>query len=119
MAWGKYGAMGMLVAVVLWTAAPLLACVPGLHAKSKPDCCVAMSMPDCGDSMNGACCEFAPTHTSATTVSVYAPEHEQLSALMVRSLYLPVLNDATVGRPRMHEAAPPDPSPGGLSILRI
>jgi hypothetical protein len=59
MAWGKQGALGMLVAVVLWTAAPLMACVPGLGSKAKADCCAAM-MQDCGPAMSGSsCCAHA------------------------------------------------------------
>lgn len=118
MTWNKQGALGMMVAVILWTAAPLLACVPGLGQKAKIDCCAAM-MQDCGPAMNGSCCELAPTHNTATTLTAYTPEHEQQVAVMVRQAYLPMLTDPEIGQHNFNEATPPDPSPGSISVLRI
>jgi hypothetical protein len=119
MAWSKQGAFGMLVAVVLWTAAPLIACVPGFGPKPKADCCAAM-MQDCGGSaMSGSCCELAPAHTTAATVSAFAPEHDQHPATIVRGAYLSMPANPGTGQQIYHETPPPDPSPGSFSILRI
>ena len=118
MAWGRQSAWGMLVAVVLWTAAPLIACVPGLGSKAKTDCCAAM-MQDCGPAMSGSCCELAPTQVTATIASVYTPEHEQQAATLVRKAFLPVLNDLVNGQHSFNQIPPADPSPGGISVLRI
>jgi hypothetical protein len=118
MAWKRQGALWMLVAVILWTAAPLIACVPGLGTTAKVDCCAAM-MQDCGATMSGSCCELAPTHNTATMVSAYAPEQVQEPGLMVREAYLPMLTDPELGQQSFLQATPPDPSPGGFPVLRI
>lgn len=119
MAWGRQGALGMLVAVVLWTATPLIACVPGLGLKPNADCCAAMMQACGGSAMSSSCCELAPAHTTAAMVSAFAPEHEQQPAITMRGAYLPMLTDPGTGQANFHEAAPPDPSPGNFSILRI
>ena len=115
MAWSKQGAVGMLMAVFLWTAAPLLASLP---AQAKTDCCAAM-MQDYGAMMSSTCCRLAPTHTPATTVHAYAPEHERHAAIVHRGQFLPLLTDAAITRQTLLAMHPPDPSPGGLSVLRI
>jgi hypothetical protein len=119
MNWGRQGALGMLVAVVLWTAAPLIACVPGLvETKAKHNCCGAM-MQDCELMIGGSCCELSPSHNTAALISTFAPEHEQLSAIVVRATYLPMLVHSGAKHQTLHEIPPPDHSPGGISILRI
>jgi hypothetical protein len=118
MNWGRQGALGMLVAVVIWTAAPLIVCVPSLRAKPKADCCAA-GMRDCESMQNRSCCELAPAHNTATMVSAYAPEYDQQTALLVREARLPMLTDPGMGQRTFHETPPPDPSPGGISVLRI
>jgi hypothetical protein len=119
MAWIKQGALGMLVAVILFAAAPLVACVPGFGQQTTPDCCVAM-MQDCGGpTMSGSCCELAPTHNTVALVSAFAPEHGQQPAVLVRGAYLPVIADPGHARQTFGETDPTDPSPGNFSVLRI
>ena len=114
-------AMIMLLAVVLWTAAPMIAWVLGLGAHSKHDCCAAMAMQDCsGDSMEcNSCCHLSPAPLNAMLVSAGAPNHTQEAGEPLWSAYIQVLPDLHAGRQTFREAPPPAPSPGGLSVLRI
>lgn len=120
MTWTKRSAFWMLVAVVLWTTAPLTACVPVVASGAKADCCAGM-MQTCGGGtmQNGECCRLAPVHSPAAVISVYAPEHGQQPGVLMRAEYLPLLTEPRLGRHAVHETPPPDPSPGGISILRI
>src|SRR5579862_7225537 len=100
MAWGRKGALWMmLVAVVLWTAAPAFACLPGLRLAAQPDCCQQMTA-DCGGdmAMTGSCCQLAPTHNAAAMVSAYAPEHEQQLAVLSRASILSLPASPANGR---------------------
>jgi len=113
-------AFSMLVAVVLWTAAPLMACVPGLLHTAKSDCCSSMMMENCGDPMmSGQCCELSPTNSHAALVSIYAPLQVQRSGVFEQHSALPPIADLGVAQLAFIESPPPDPSPGGLSSLRI
>ena len=118
MGWSKKGALGMLVTVVLWISSPLLACLPDLASQAKTDCCAAM-MQDCGAMMGSTCCQLAPTRTPATTVRAYAPEHQRSIAALLRGQTLPGLSEAPARQSAFFATAPPDPSPGGHSVLRI
>ncbi len=113
-------AFSMLVAVVLWTAAPLMACVPALVHTAKSDCCSSMMMESCGDPMmSGQCCELSPTNNHAALVSIYVPLQVQRSSLFQQHSALPPIADLGVGQLAFIQSPPPDPSPGGLSSLRI
>lgn len=121
MHFGTKRAMLMLIAVVLWTAAPLMACVPGVGSPAKHHCCAAMVMSDCGSSsMAGApCCQLAPRPADAALMPVTSLPQVQEAGMPARAIWLEPMSDSNVGQPGFHEAAPPDPSPGGLSVLRI
>ncbi|HKF50664.1 MAG TPA: hypothetical protein VKB38_25090 [Terracidiphilus sp.] len=114
------GALGMLIAVVLWTTAPLIACVPGLRSAAKSDCCLSMGMEDCsGPMINSSCCDFAPIHSNPALASAFTPFHAQESGLLAQQTTLPLIADPNAGQLTFIESPPPDPSPGGLSVLRI
>ena len=114
-------AIVMLIAVVLWTAAPLFACVPGLETHSHRDCCATMAMPDCpSDSMaSGSCCQLAPAPLSVMLDPASTPKYDHHAAAPSWEAYLPPMGDAHAGQPSFNDTPPPDPSPGGFSILRI
>lgn len=118
---GTKPAIIMMLAVVLWTAVPLIACVPGLGGHSKHDCCTAMTMADCGgDSMACAtCCQLEPQPASAVFVSASLPNHGQEALEPVWETLLQPMSGPEFGQQDFHQAPPPDPSPGGLSVLRI
>lgn len=114
-------AMTVLIAVVLWTAAPLIACVPGLGAHSTRDCCAGMNMMDCGSDSTACapCCQLAPQPNGAMLVTASTPKRYQEVGEPGWQTCLQPMSDPEFGQPRFHEAPPPDPSPGGLSVLRI
>lgn len=116
MPWHKQGALWMLLAVLLWIAAPAFPC---LAAAARHDCCRAM-MQDCAPmSIQGSCCELRPAKTIVTPVSAYAPKRgPQLSALPITFLQQP-LRASAMELQNLRHAPPPDPSPGGISVLRI
>jgi len=117
---GRRRALGMVIVVLLWTAAPLMACVQGLGANSKLDCCATMAMPDCGsDSMvSGSCCQLAPTPTSGLVVPGSMLEQSREVGQPVWNACLQLTSDFEVAQQTYGEL-PPDPPPGGLSVLRI
>lgn len=117
---GGKRAIGMMLAVLLWTAGPLFACVPGLGAHAAHDCCASMAMPDCsGDTMtNGSCCQIAPAPAGAVVIPASVPKHDLASATPLWETYLAPLAD-TSAEHQSSKTPPPDPSPGGISVLRI
>ena len=119
MTWKKKGALWMLAAVLLWTAAPAFACLPGMHDTAKLNCCRMMQ--DCSRTMGmgGSCCQMQRTNTNAAPVTPYAPEQGQPLGILPRPAFLQ--SSATSGIPVRNplEAPPPSASPGGSSILRI
>ena len=121
MHWGTKPAISMMIAVVFWAAAPLIACLPGLGAGADRDCCPEMAMPHCGgESMaSGSCCGLTPAPSDLTALSPYAMPHAQQSGWLMEQPNLRVMADPLMGHPRFHEIPLPDPSPGGLSVLRI
>jgi hypothetical protein len=113
-------ALSMLVAVVLWTAAPLMACVPGLVHTAKSDCCSSMGMGNCGEPMmSGRCCELSPTNSHAALAVVYAPLQIHRSGALEQHSAVPPIAGLGMGQLAFLESPPADPSPGGLSVLRI
>lgn len=121
MFWGKKGALLMLVAVALWTAAPTLTCLSAAFPGGLPKCCHAMAM-DCpmpGAGMSAACC---PTHgqdSAVTPDTPCSPEHAQ--SLFSASPLASVIAPATSGYidQTALETPPPRLPSGGHSILRV
>lgn len=69
--------------------------------------------------MSGSCCELRPARNIPALVSVYAPETSaQVSALLVEWMRQP-LDASAPALPNSNHTPPPDPSPGGISVLRI
>jgi hypothetical protein len=117
---GRKRAVSMVIAVLLWTAAPLLACVLGLETDSKADCCAGMAMPDCdSDSMvSGSCCQLVPTPTNPVLIFSNTPQRGPEAAVPIWEARLPAANDAEITLRAFHDTPPLDPSPGGFSVLR-
>src|SRR5579864_1739967 len=107
----------MVIAVLLWTAAPLLACVPGLETSSKADCCAGMTMPDCdSDSMaSGSCCQLVPAPTNLVLIFSNTPQRGPEAGVPIWETHLPAATDAEIALSTLHDTPPPDPSPGGFS----
>jgi hypothetical protein len=116
--------LGVLIAVVLWTASPLIACLPGPGqrpgAMANSDCCQAMAMPDCGrPMMDNSCCELAPSQSNLALITSYTLPHDQQLAIVANEIYLPLPIAPDAAQASYGDTPPPDPSPGGLSVLRI
>lgn len=121
MAWGRKGALLMLTTVILWTAAPAVACLPGMRSTGQADCCKSMT-PDCPMSqmaMNAGCCSTQRQDTAVPRVPLYAPEHSQKLFLTPHSTGIAAPANAGSIERAAFQASPPDDSPGVRSILRI
>ena len=121
MAWSRKGALLMLATVILWTAVPALACLPGMRSTGQADCCKSMT-PDCPMSqaaMNASCCSTHRQDNAVPPVPFYAPEHSQKLFLTPHSTGIAApANAGSIERAALL-ASPPDHSPGASSILRI
>jgi hypothetical protein len=121
MAWGRKGALMMLATVLLWTAAPAFACLPGMRAAGPADCCRSMA-PDCPMSqaaMNASCCSTHRQDNAVPPVPFYAPEHAQKLFVTAHSAsFVALANSDSIERAALL-ASPPYHSPGASSILRI
>jgi hypothetical protein len=80
-----------------------------------------MAMQDCGSEpmMGGSCCELAPTHSNLAVIPAYTLPHGQQWALLVNETWLPLMNDPHAAQAAYRDTPPPDPFPGGPSVLRI
>ena len=114
----KKGALLMLIVVFFWTAMPAFACLAGPSAHVRGDCCVAM-MQNCGASMTGSCCQLAPENKSPAAVSEFAPEHDYQSGILWQTSVLPAFTNSQTLEQALRLLPAPDPSPGGLSVLRV
>jgi len=110
----------LLFAVVLWTVAPLMACLPGPGASAKNDCCKDMAMQDCGlPMMDRSCCDIAPSQSNLALITAYTLPHDQQLAVPANETWLPLKIDPHAPQAVYGDTPPPDPSPGGMSVLRI
>lgn len=119
--WSRKGAFLLLAAVVLWTAAPAFACIALMHPAENSRCCHSMGsncpMPDAG--LSSSCCLIHGGDTLAATAPSYSTEQpHQLFISESPAGYVGHAGPNSVIRPAF-DAPPPDPSPGGSSILRI
>jgi hypothetical protein len=108
----------MLAVVVLWAAAPALAC---LIATPCHDCCHAMMM-DCDSAATSAahtCCQLHSSNAAVPVGSVVAPELQAGPAQALASAVLPDLAGLAGSKPASFKAPPPRSPLGASTILRI
>lgn len=109
-------ALPMLIAILIGIAAPAFACLSEGVMPAGHDCCAAME--SCGATMTSSCCDLAPRNNTPELVAEYSPEHHPYAVLP--PVYIQP-SQAHYGTTQfaLQLASPPDPSPGGLSVLRI
>jgi hypothetical protein len=115
---GRKRALLLLMAMVLWTALPALACV---IPASQPACCHGMMQgcePSAGmDTM--ACCQASAPDDAIPPAAAALSSHALTLTQVAASLdYLPALA-AFETQPRTAAASPSPPSSSLSSILRI
>jgi hypothetical protein len=114
---GRKRALLLLMVVVLWTAAPALAC---FSPSVQPACCQAM-MQGCDETaaMDGmACCQVHPSESNVPPATA-APFDLVLSMTQVSAWAVDLPDPAlNAGLPRLAATSPSPPS-GLSSILRI
>ncbi len=117
----RKGALWMLLAVVLWAAAPAFACLPMMHGSSSHGCCHSAMQDCCGGTMSTpmACCAVQSSSPVATPALLSAFEHWQSAALSAFPAegFVDLQFSAAAQHPL--EMPPLRLSPGGSSILRI
>lgn len=116
MALQKKGALLMLIAILLWTAAPALACLSEGNMRAEHDCCAVMQT--CDTTMTTSCCQLAPRNSTPAVASEYSPEHDQQPGLLSQALFL---SSSTYSKPTQtaNLSVLPDSSAGRSSVLRI
>lgn len=117
----RKGAMLMLLVAVLWAVLPESACLLTGRSMSQRACCTAMAR-HCPMEDTGASCVCGETHGESAAVAPEAlPSPTQVEAVVFVSFRASLLFDraSAATSDLALNTPPPDPSPGGLSILRI
>jgi hypothetical protein len=117
---GRKGALLLLAVVVLWTAAPLGACLLASQPSGQHSCCRGMEL-KCGisgTSIDGSCCRVQQQNTPATPVPPYSLEYSQKLAFVPHQASLQ-LSAASVSGLQNALEEPPKFPPGSSSILRL
>jgi hypothetical protein len=118
---GRKGALLLLAVVVLWTAAPLGACLLASQPSGQHSCCRGMEL-KCGisgTSIDGSCCRVHQQNTPATPVPPYSLEYSQKLAFVPHQASLQLSATSVSGFQNTLEEPPPKFPPGSNSILRI
>ena len=113
-------AIVVLCLLAVWTAAPLLACLPNHQVtQSEMACCKKMAG-DCHmGSVQHPCCKTAPTvNAPVATIKPIAHPHPSVAVVSFTSSF-PVQLKAEGEIAQAHLGLPPPAPPGPNSILRI
>ncbi len=105
------------VAVLLWIAAPALACFSEGSMRAHDDCCAVMQT--CDAAMSSSCCQLAPRSNTPATTTEFSLQHDPQPALLAHSPLLPTLVDSESGQQGRQSIQVSEPSPGRFSVLRI
>ncbi|MGB9202948.1 MAG: hypothetical protein WCB94_03125 [Terriglobales bacterium] len=118
-------AFALLTIALLWAITPAMACVlPGATmTPAERECCHHMAQ-QCGSSMipaSHSCCKAqGPANTVLPKAQAAGPLRRLAVAVVPPVASLGVLPAVTVGAHLAFlHALPPEPSPGGNSVLRI
>ena len=114
---GKKSALLMLVAVALWAALPVLAC---LMPAQQDDCCRQMIQQSgsCNMDAGQSCCQIRGSNSSVPLGGVSNPERSVTLAAMGAGLVVELPADRCSRSTRTLEAASSPPRIGS-SVLRI
>jgi hypothetical protein len=74
---------------------------------------------DCSASLSGTCCQLNPVQNAPVVATNYTPERSQQAGISPIGTCLALLSDSQAGQQSLYAVSPPDPSPGGHSVLRI
>lgn len=120
MGMSRKGAVLMLMVAVLWAVLPASACLLTGRSVGHRACCTAMGR-HCPMEHTEASCVCGETHGENAAIAPEAqPSPTQVQAVVFLSHRASLLIDCpSAAVSQLALEAPPDPSPGGLSILRI
>jgi hypothetical protein len=113
---GRKGAMLMLAVVILWAAAPALACLMPADCHS---CCHAMDCDSVVMSAAHSCCQVHGSSADVPGVSAIAPGHRAGPQHAMISTVPSLLTGLSGQTPGSAKALPPRSHSGARTILRI
>ncbi len=109
-----------MVLLVLWTVAPVAACVQTARQAAQRSCCNDMQV-DCTEmmSMDSSCCQLRHNQAPVEVAAEFVLVHQRDFIALAHDVDLPPQTDNMLRRSCASHAVVPTASPGIGSILRI